>query len=460
MDKKKDNIVEFKGNKNINIGLIVFVFILTYVLVRIYGYFTTERINIYEVKDGSIVSDRSYRALILREEEVIHADMGGYVYYFASSGGRVGVKSPIYAVDETGSIINDLLSKTGRKKRRIKGDYFSVTEHEMSSFVNEYSDSDFLRTYSFKEHLKDSLNAMQVDVIMQKHQDQIQQAQMANTYHSYYPSRPGIVSYIIDGLERMTPFDFDSSVFNKSLEERNLKSNTRIESGEPAYKLILSDDWNLVLPIDSEMQKELETERNVKLNFEADGNTAWASVSFTQRDNEPYLVLSMDDSMERYSDLRFVNVEIMLDEKKGLKIPNSSIVQKNFFVIPRSYFFQSEDSKSMGVMIRGDGDQTTFVSPTIFKETKNAFYIDDEDVKEGDVLIAPDSVNTHMVGSKGQKLKGVYSINKGYAVFKLIEPVERNEDYTIIRSDTPYGIAPFDRIVLQGDKVSENQIIN
>ena len=46
-----------------------------------------------------------------------------------------------------------------------------------------------------------------------------------------------------------------------------------------------------------------------------------------------------------------------------------------------------------------------------------------------------------------------------YAVFKQIEPVQRNEDYTIIRTGTSYGLALYDRIVLQGDRVKENEII-
>ncbi|MBQ9632188.1 MAG: hypothetical protein IJV04_04635 [Lachnospiraceae bacterium] len=456
--ENKDNIIEFKGNSHFNIGIVICVIIFIYVVFRLFNYLTTEQITIYEVKDGSIVSDHTYRALILRDEEIVTADMDGYVYYFAASGGRVGVKSLIYAVDETGSIINNLLSKTGKRKK-ITGDYFSLTENEMASFVNEYTGSSFQKTYTFKDHLLGSLNALRVDSIMAKHGEEIEAAQMANTYHSYYPGRPGIISYIIDGLEKTTIYDFDPAVFDKALEDNNIKTKTEIKKGEPAYKLIVSDDWNLVLPIDSELQKELGSERNVHLNFESDGNSAWASVSYTERNDTPYLVLSMDDSMERYSDLRFVNVEITLDEKKGLKIPNSSVVQKEFFVIPRTYFLQGENSRNMGVLVKGEGGEQSFVSPTVYKETKNAFYIDDSDVKEGDVLVAPDSVNTYTVGSKRQKLKGVFSINKGYAVFKRIEPIEKNEDYTIIRTDTLYGIALFDRIVLQGDKVKENQII-
>ena len=457
-NEKKDNVVQFRGNTQFHIGIFICIIIFIYVLFRLLSYVTAETITIYEVKDGSIVSDHNYRGLIIRQEETVKADMSGYVYYFASSGGRVGVRSPIYAVDETGSIVNDLLSKTNKKKK-ISGDYFSLTQNTMATFVNEYSDLEFQKTYIFKDHLTDALSAMQVDVVMEKHKDEIDKAQSEHTYHAYYASRPGIVSYMIDGLEAVTVNDFDPDIFNKSVEETNVKSYTQIKSGDPAYKLITSDDWNLVIPIDSSFRNELGPERHVELVFEPDGNSAWASVSYSERDDVLFLVLSMDDSMERYSDLRFVNVEIMLDEKNGLKIPNSAIVKKPFFIVPKDFFLQGENSTEMGVLVKGSDGNSEFVTPTIYKETKHTCFIDDEVVHNGDTLVAPDSVNTYTVGSKTKNLSGVYSANKGYAVFKRIEPIQRNEDYTIIRPDTPFGIALYDHIVLQGDKVEENQII-
>ena len=246
----------------------------------------------------------------------------------------------------------------------------------------------------------------------------------------------------------------------KGTKESNVKSQTKIESGDVAYKLITSDDWTMVVPVDRAVGNELGDDRNVKVTFESDGNSAWASVSYLEKDEVPYLVLKLDDSMERYADLRFVNIELMLDEKSGLKIPNSSIVKKTFYTVPKSYFLQGDNTKDMGVLVRKEGGrESEFVIPTIYKETKKAYYIDDETVSEGDELLSPDSLETYTVGTETDDLAGVYNVNKGFAVFKQIEPIQKNEDYTIIRTGTPYGLALYDRIVLQGDKVQENEII-
>lgn len=36
---------------------------------------------------------------------------------------------------------------------------------------------------------------------------------------------------------------------------------------------------------------------------------------------------------------RFIPIELLLNEESGLKIPNSAIVEKEFFTVPKAYFF-------------------------------------------------------------------------------------------------------------------------
>ena len=57
-------------------------------------------------------------------------------------------------------------------------------------------------------------------------------------------------------------------------------------------------------------------------------------------------------------------------------------------------------------------------------------------------------------------LDGVYNINKGFAVFKRIEKLFENEEYTIVESGTSYGISMYDHIALDSSAVEENDIIH
>ena len=62
--------------------------------------------------------------------------------------------------------------------------------------------------------------------------------------------------------------------------------------------------------------------------------------------------------------------------------------------------------------------------------------------------------------TKKSTLQGVYNVNKGYAVFKQIDILYQNEEYTIVKAGTDFGISIYDHIALEGDAVSEDDLIN
>lgn len=50
-------------------------------------------------------------------------------------------------------------------------------------------------------------------------------------------------------------------------------------------------------------------------------------------------------------------------------------------------------------------------------------------------------------------------MNKGYTVFRRIEKEYENNEYCIVKKDTPYGLSVYDHIVLNADYVKEQSII-
>lgn len=181
------------------------------------------------------------------------------------------------------------------------------------------------------------------------------------------------------------------------------------------------------------------------------------------RDGQQYLILSLKSAMVRYASERYVEIELLLSEETGLKIPNSAITEKEFYTVPISFFLKGGDSSDEGILVERtdkDGKSTTeFVTPTIYYETDDTYYIDSEYVSSGDILQKPDSSETYRVGADTASLQGVYNINKGYAVFKQIDVLYQNEEYTIVKTGTTYGIALYDHIALDGTKIDENQLI-
>lgn len=82
------------------------------------------------------------------------------------------------------------------------------------------------------------------------------------------------------------------------------------------------------------------------------------------------------------------------------------------------------------------------------------YYVDKSAFKEGDALVKNNS-NQRFIVSETISLEGVYCINQGYPVFRLVEILDQNEEYAIISSSTSYGLSRYDRIARDSSQVKE-----
>ena len=74
------------------------------------------------------------------------------------------------------------------------------------------------------------------------------------------------------------------------------------------------------------------------------------------------------------------------------------------------------------------------------------------------MIISQKDQSRYVVSDVGV-LEGVYCINQGHAVFRRIEILDQNEEYAIVSKNTAYGLARYDHIVRNADKVDEEEIL-
>ena len=456
---EKKNVVKFHRQIHINIAGIICFIIFIYIVFHIFTYMTAENISIYEVKQGTIVTQNHYQALALRKEKVYDLDQEGHIYYLAGNKTKVGKKSPVYILDQKGDIV-DAMKNNESNFDNLSHDDIADLESQIKSYINDYDGVYFYKLNTFKTNLSDSLSQMYNQEAIASQNEKIETAVKNGTFFSYKAKRPGLVVYSIDGYENVNTKNFTAELFDSSkLNVTNLRSREKCAANEAAYKLITSEKWNLVIPIGEETAEVLKDMKVIEIEFSEDNARTWCNCSIKEQAGAKYLILSLDDSMERYADSRFIPIDLLLDERAGLKIPNSSIVKKTFFAVPKEYFFRGNDKKSEGLLKKDIENGNTFFNTTIYFENDDCYYIDSEYFSKGDEILHPDSSEIYTIGKDTAELSGVYNVNKGYAVFKQIEIIYQNEDYTIVKTGTDYGIALYDRIVLQGDKVKENDVL-
>ncbi|MCR5785851.1 MAG: hypothetical protein K6G40_09465 [Eubacterium sp.] len=449
------NIVKFKKHSFLNIGVVVFLIILIYTLYFVARFFVTEHIAAYEVLSGSIVQDNSYTALALRDESVVYASGSGIINYYASEGDRVSVKTPVYSLDESGKINTVLSSASGDATEYLTADNLKDISATSRDFALNYNSVDFYKIYDFI----DSTNSMVREFMNTNALESLKAENNDDGLTLYYGEIPGIICYYTDGYESLTKDtvtaeNLDSASYTPVV----LENNINIKPNYPVYKIITDESWEIVFEVSDDVAEQLTEDGSAKVTFSDDGNSATGTVEIIDDSGKNLAVVTFTNSMERYADKRYLDIKLTLDNVTGLKIPNSAIAQNTFNLIPKEYATVVESS-TVGFFVENeDTGNTTVETPSIYYESDNYYYVDEEDLPAGSIIIMPDSSVEYVV-SQTDTLTGVYNINKGYAIFTEINILFKNSDYSIVESNTTYGLSQFDYIVLDADTVKDGEIL-
>ena len=78
------------------------------------------------------------------------------------------------------------------------------------------------------------------------------------------------------------------------------------------------------------LAKELNERKSLKIRFCKDDYTVDTACSIIREGDSYYLNLSLIRGMVRYINDRFVDIEIIMNDRSGLKIPQSAITSKEF----------------------------------------------------------------------------------------------------------------------------------
>ncbi len=460
---ERKKIVKYRRPINLNIGVIVFGIIFIYIAFNVYSYFTTEHISVYEVGQGTIAENNTYFGLILREEKIINSDFDGYINYYMRDSARAGYGNLICSVDENGDIASKMGNAENAEAEFDNEDYASL-KNTISSFAGAFDAGSFFQVYTFKDELEAQLMEAVNQNALDSLGDYVSMAQENQSFHLMNAKEAGIVVYYTDGFENVTVDSFSPDMLNQlNYSKVSLKRPDPVPAGSPAYKLITNEEWKIILPINEATQKRLAEDSVVKIQFKKDNISCWVNFEIKKIGEDYYMILSLRDHMVRFANDRYIEIELLMDEETGLKIPNTAITEKEFFTVPKEYFMKGGNSNSYGLLVqqqdKSGESSMTFVETTLYNEKDDLYYIDEETIGSGAVIQKPDSNETYRIKDTA-KLMGVYNINKGYAVFKQIEILFQNEEYSVIRTGTSYGLSLYDHIALEGDKVQENDLIH
>ncbi|MCM1118335.1 MAG: hypothetical protein NC543_03145 [bacterium] len=459
-----NKIRKYRKPLNLNIGMIIFVAILIYVVYCIIASLNVEHISPYEVKEGSLAMNYTYRGIAIRQENIVIADKAGYINYYAREGERVACGDLVYTVDETGRL-NDYLQSADMGDNTLSERELAELKSEVINFIHGFRATDFDNTYNFKYNLKGTVMKLANVGLMQSIHNLNSSNELTDMVEFCRSSNSGIVTYWTDGYEELTPELVTAEMFDdRDYAPKQLLGVELITQGDAVYKLSTNENWSLVIPVEEEMGVMLQEKGTVKIRFLKNQYESWATVRLIRGgDAKPYVQLDFNNSMVTFATDRFVDIEIILNDEVGLKIPNSSIVQKDFYLVPSAYMTKGADGAD-GVILERYNEEgniySEFLKTSIYNydEENKEYYLDSAALAIGSNIIMPDSQEKYTI-SRRATLTGVYNMNKGYADFRQINILYQNEEYAIVKSNTRYGLNVYDYIVLNAAAVDDAQFI-
>ncbi len=453
---EQNKVVRFKKRKTINIGVVIFVVLFIYIAFNVYFYLTKDQLTIYEVHKGTTAVDNKITALVLRQEELFQTAKSGYVLYYQKDGARVAKNEAIYAISDNEVYNTDNMDSAAIV---LTSKNTALLSHEIRSFRNSYSDSDYSKVLDFKDTAASTVLDILNSALISENQT------AASTAGAITSDKSGIITYYTDNYEAVTEENFTADMFHpKDYTKTNLRTTDKISQSTPVYKMITSETWKLILPLTKDQYSRLKDQEKVSITVLEDDCDITAKLSFASRDSDQYAILSMTKDMANYLGERFLDIRINFSSVEGLKIPNTAIVEKEFYEVPLSYFTQGGDSKENGLvkLVYGEnGDTSTqFVVANIYyqDDDNNYGYVDTDLFEAGTQIQPVDGSDTYTL-SKTIKLSGVYNVNLGYAVFKRIEVLDSGKEYSIVSDHTSNGLSAYDHIILDGKLAEEQEII-
>ncbi len=459
----------------INTATIICLVVFAYLVVRMIMSLMQPTISTYEVTAQRIYDTISTTAMAIRKERVINTDRAGYVIYYVADGERVGLNSDVYAIDGSGSILSQLSNENGEIE--FSDDNYVDIKNQIMDYKNGYHDNSFGTVYDFKYALDNNIMEISNDSIIKRVNKLVSEGSLSNSMNQIKAPATGVVSYCYDGMESTTVDTISPAMFyNKDNSMVQIRSNEPYKQGAPVYRLVTSENWDLVIPLTSEQYERIFDEPYLQVKFVKDGLTVTRAATFFEKEGSYFAALDFNKYMERYMDERYVDVEIVMNSIDGLKIPNTSLVKKNLYAIPMEYATQSDETSSgIAFMLKtydkNNQLKTTAISPPIcyMDERAGMYYVSTLDLKKGDEIVkVTDDETAESSDFKGSEtytisamkdFEGVYTINKGYAQFVVVTKLYQADDFCIADDQTLYGISQFDHVVLNSSSIEEGQII-
>lgn len=455
---KNNRILKYNRDVKINVATVVIAAVFIYSLISLFRMINKDPITIYKVSKSNINNNISLNGLVVREEKIINSNKNGYVCYYVRDGQKIKKGATLCTIDGSGKM-KDYIEEGAQSEEILTASDYNNIRTTISLYKSTYKNENFYNTYNFNNNINNKVVEVTNEILMKRVSGTITGLSPITSPYS------GTVTYYIDGYENYDINNVSKEAFDKSkYQKQTLKTGDDVTSNSQIIKVLPSENWNIIAPITDEQIERISNRDSVLFKINNSSFEVYMPYTIIEKPDGKYINISLNKYMSNFIAERFVSIEIIKPDDEGLKIPVSSIVEKDTYKIPVRYLsgggnqtnynrfnIQVKDNETGEVTIKQ-------VLPTIYMMDDEYCYVDPSVFSNSDVLLDITSNNTIAVSLlELNKLQGVYLANRGTAEFRRVTVLKTVDEFSLIKNDEEIKV--YDNIILDASSVSENQII-
>jgi putative membrane fusion protein len=345
--------------QSLKIGSILVVLFLLIYIPSLFHWAYGKEIDTDIIKIDTIEDSINTDGILIRDEEVLESPFEGRYIPEVEEGEKVSANFSVATVlkDSSMKTLDEIkkLDEEILKKQKENGENQAVFSHDIVALDNEIADRvkelAFLGSGGSAEKYEDIEEQIN-DIIKKKavilggfgkadgslnslkqKRDNLQKVVDSSTKQIRSTS-PGIISYTIDGLEKeLTPSGIKSltpEIFENA-KVRNVNANIKekkVEINKPFAKIIKGIDIYVAVTIDTKDADYFKVDKEIKLRINDINKVINGTVVHRscQSGDKCAIVIRIDKFVNETSNLRSINVDLIKNSFKGLKIPVKSLI--------------------------------------------------------------------------------------------------------------------------------------
>ncbi len=480
---ENENNIKQAATKHINFGVAIFVMIFAYLLFVMITFAVKEKVNYTIAEVGVLTHSNQFKGLIIKDEAVVKATDSGDVRYFFTEGARVRKGNTVASIINDPAMAKLLDEEIFKFNQSLDADdpafdeSYDYLQSRIKNYVINQHNHNYDKTYAVKQEITEDIDNIRNTVITQQTSMGlltsanvlVLEDELNENSTKVIAPRSGLISFDVDGFEQINRENFLISDLEREIPQDELEIRNTTKSDDDLFKVVDNYLWYIAAEIDDECEKEIEgksyigvefTDRNLSIDIKVDD--IWDNGERT------YLMLKVDRMLGEFLGDRFVEFRIVYDEHEGIKIPETAVTTKAFAKIPEKFMSVINNDYRVHKKVYSEDavGEVTLDGITVkqIKREEGYVYIPlSSELIEGDILSFTDKetlITYEHVIEDIEDIEGVYVVNKGYAMFKLIETRYQEVDYRIVEPFIPYGVRMYDRIATEAVETEEYQIIH